>query len=358
MLRRVSFIKGFGLLIALAVLLAACSPAATPTASAPTAAPVAPAAAPTAVPTAAPTAAAAAPTTGPTSAPTATTAAPTAAPTAPPRVKGTLLMATTTSTRDTGLLDTLLPLFTKETGIQVNYVAVGSGQALQLGKDGNVDVLLVHSPAAEKDFMTNKDGIRREDVMYNDFVIVGPAADPAKITGMKTAVDAFKAIAAAQAPFISRGDQSGTNTKELGIWKSASLTPKGDWYINAGQGMGAVLTMADEKSAYTLSDRATYLTQSKKGLELQILVQGDKSLLNPYGVIAVNPDKNPQIQNDLANKFIDWLVSVPVMQQVSDFKKDVFGTPLFIPISKPWLAAHPTQPNPFAAPAAAATATP
>ncbi len=352
--RKVLFGKGLGLLVALTVLLAACSPAATPTATAPT---TAPAAAPTEAPTAAPVEPTAAPTVAaPAAAPTTPpAAAPTVAPTAPPRVTGTLLMATTTSTRDTGLLDYLLPLFTKETGIPVNYVAVGSGQALQLGKDGNVDILLVHSPASEKDFMTNKDGIRREDVMYNDFVIVGPASDPAKITGMKKAVDAFKAIAAAQAPFISRGDQSGTNTKELGIWKSAEITPKGDWYVNAGQGMGAVLTMADEKSAYTLSDRATYLTQSKKGLQLKILVEGDKSLLNPYGVIAVNPDKNPQIQNALADKFIDWLISVPVMQQVADFRKADFGSALFIPISKPWLAAHPDQVNPFAATPAAAT---
>jgi tungstate transport system substrate-binding protein len=335
-----AFVKLFGLVAVLALLLGACSPAATPTA------------APTAVPTTAPTSAPAKPTVAPTTAATSAAAAsPTLAPTAVPRITGTLLMATTTSTRDTGLLDYLLPLFTKETGIPINYVAVGSGQALQLGKDGNVDVLLVHSPAAEKDFMTHKDGIRREDVMYNDFVIVGPAADPAKISGIKTAVDAFKAIAAAQAPFISRGDQSGTNTMELGIWKSATFTPKGDWYINAGQGMGAVLTMADEKNAYTLSDRATYLTQSKKGLQLKILVEGDKTLLNPYGVIAVNPAKNDKIQNALADRFIEWLISVPVMQQVTDFRKADFGAPLFIPISKPWLAAHPSQVNPFATPA-------
>ncbi|HEX9012016.1 MAG TPA: substrate-binding domain-containing protein, partial [Anaerolineaceae bacterium] len=204
------------------------------------------------------------------------TTAPAASATLPQRVKGTLLLATTTSTRDTGLLDFLLPIFTQGTGIPIHYIAVGTGQALQMGKDGNVDVLLVHSRAAELAFMESKDGVRREDVMYNDFVIVGPASDPAKISGMKSALDAFKAIAAAQAPFVSRGDQSGTNTKELAIWKSANITPRGDWYINAGQGMGAVLLMADEKNAYTLSDRATYLTQSKKGLQLRILVQSGK----------------------------------------------------------------------------------
>ncbi|HEX9011910.1 MAG TPA: substrate-binding domain-containing protein, partial [Anaerolineaceae bacterium] len=254
--------------------------------------------------------------------------------------------------------DFLLPIFTQETGIPIHYIAVGSGQALQMGKDGNVDVLLVHSRAAELAFMESKDGVRREDVMYNDFVIVGPASDPAKISGMKSALDAFKAIAAAQAPFVSRGDQSGTNTKELAIWKSANITPQGNWYINAGQGMGAVLLMADEKNAYTLSDRATYLTQSKKGLQLRILVQSGKDLLNPYGVISVNPAKNAQIQGELANKFIDWLISVPVMQQVADFKKDVFGASLFIPISQPWLAAHPEQVNPFAAQTAVPIAAP
>ena len=335
-----------------AMLLAACSPAATPTATAPavpTAAPAQPTTAPTAVPPE--------PTAMPTVPPPTATAAPpqppaataTIAPTPPTRTAGVLLMATTTSTRDTGLLDYLLPLYTQATGVKVQYVAVGSGQALQLGKDGNVDVLLVHSRAAEQQFMGNGDGIRREDVMYNDFVIVGPASDPAKISGMKTAADAFKAIAAAQAPFISRGDQSGTNTKELSIWTSVNIKPQGDWYINAGQGMGAVLTMADEKNAYTLSDRATYLTQSQKGLQLKILVQGGKDLLNPYGVIAVNPNKNPQIQNKLANQFIDWLISVPTMQKVADFKKADFGMSLFIPISKPWLVAHPDQVNPIPA---------
>ncbi|HVN54755.1 MAG TPA: substrate-binding domain-containing protein [Anaerolineaceae bacterium] len=339
MLKQSHLTRLFAVLILAALLLSACAPATTttPAPTEPPAAPTAPAA-PTEEPTAIPA----------TEVPT---KAPTAAPTAPERTAGTLLMATTTSTEDSGLLGYLLPIFTQDTGIPIKYVAVGSGQALQLGKDGNVDVLLVHSPAAEKTFMDNKDGIRREDVMYNDFVIVGPTSDPAKISGMKSAVDAFKAIAAAQAPFVSRGDQSGTNTKELAIWKSAAIDPKGDWYINAGQGMGAVLTMSDEKQAYTLSDRATYLTQTKKGLTLKILVEGDKTLLNPYGVIAVNPDKSPKIQNDLANKFIDWLISAPVMEKVAAFGKADFGTSLFFPISKPYLAAHPDAKNPFAAPA-------
>ena len=335
MLKQAHLLQWFTVLVLAALLLSACAPAApTMPPSAPTEAPALPTTAPAAPITEAP--------------PAAPTKAPTAAAAAPVRTSGELLMATTTSTQDSGLLDYLLPMFTQETGIPIKFVAVGSGQALQLGKDGNADVLLVHSPAAEKTFMENKDGVRREDVMYNDFIIIGPASDPAKLSGMKSAVEAFKALAAAQEPFISRGDQSGTNTKELGIWKSSAIEPKGDWYINAGQGMGAVLTMADEKQAYTLSDRATYLTQTKKGLTLKIMVEGDKTLLNPYGVIAVNPDKSPKIQNDLANKFIDWLISAPVMEKVADFGKADFGSSLFFPISKPYLAAHPDAKNPFA----------
>lgn len=252
-----------------------------------------------------------------------------------------LILATTTSTQDSGLLDYLLPFFEKDFNAKIKVIAVGSGQALQLGKDGNADVLLVHSPAAEKTFMENKDGVRREDVMYNDFVLVGPEADPAKIAGMKSATDAFKAIQAAKAPFISRGDQSGTNTKELAIWKAAAIEPKGDWYVSAGQGMGAVLTMADEKAAYTLADRATYLTQTQKGLKLKIMVEGDKLLLNPYGVIAVDPTKSPKINADLANQFIDWIVSVPTQEKIAAFQKDVFGISLFNPSSKLWKEAHP-----------------
>ncbi len=340
-MKRNAISKLLGLVVLATLLLSGCSPAAT---TSPTA-PAVPSAAPTLAPTTAPQAA---PTEAPTEAPTAAPANATPAPTAIPRVTGTLLMATTTSTRDTGLLDYLLPIFTQETGIPIHYVAVGSGQALQLGKDGNVDVLLVHSPAAEKTFMDDGDGSRRDDLMYNDYVIVGPAADPAKISGMKNAVEAFTAIANAKAPFVSRGDLSGTNAKELAIWKSANITPEGDWYVNAGQGMGAVLTMADEKSAYTLSDRATYMTQVNKGSQLKLLVEGDKTLLNPYGVIAVNPGKNPEIQGELANKFIDWIISEPVMQKIADFKKDEFKGSLFFPISTPWLAAHPDQVNPFA----------
>ena len=316
------------ILVLAAVLLAACGPAATAVSTA--AAPAT--SAPPTITSLPPTATAAA-----------ATPAATALPTRGAANSSELLLATTTSTADSGLLDYLLPGFEQQFNVKVKVIAVGSGQALQLGKDGNADVLLVHSPAAEKTFMDNKDGVRREDVMYNDFVIIGPAADPAKIKGLKTAAEAFKAISDTGTVFISRGDGSGTDTKEKGIWTGLKIDPKGSsWYISAGQGMGAVLTMAQEKNAYTLSDRATYLTQTQKGLTLQIMVEGDKALLNPYGVIAVDPAKSPKINADLATKFIDWLISVPTMEKVAAFQKDVFGISLFIPSSKPWKDAHPT----------------
>jgi tungstate transport system substrate-binding protein len=215
-------------------------------------------------------------------------------------------------------------------------VAVGSGQALQLGVDGNADVLLVHSPAGEKTFMDNGDGVRREDVMYNDFVILGPEDDPAGIAGMTSAADAFAQIMASESTFVSRGDDSGTHVKEKSIWKAAGLEPDGDWYISAGQGMGEVLTMSDELGAYTLSDRATYLARTKEGLKINIMVEGDPVLFNPYGVIAVNPAKNPNIKADLANQFIDWLISVPTQELISQFGVAEFGQPLFVPDSDPW----------------------
>ncbi len=273
---------------------------------------------------------------------------PTEAPTEVP-ITATLMMATTTSTQDSGLLDYLLPMFTKETGIDFEVVAVGSGQALQLGKDGNADVLLVHSPAAEKEFMEAGDGVRREDVMYNDFVIIGPAADPAGVKSAESAKDAFTKIAETKAPFISRGDKSGTNTKELGIWKSAEIDPAavgGDWYIASGQGMGETLTMAEEQEAYTLSDRATYLTRKQNGLKLEILKEGDKALLNPYGVIAVDPAKNPAIQNELANQFIDWLISVPTQELIALFGVEEYGQTLFNPSSMAYKEAKGLLPTP------------
>jgi tungstate transport system substrate-binding protein len=248
----------------------------------------------------------------------------------------TLTLATTTSTQDSGLLDYILPDFESEYNTKVDVIAVGTGQALALGEDGNADVLLVHARAREDAFMDAGHGVRREDVMYNDFVIVGPEGDPAGIQGMTDAAQAFQKIAEAQAPFVSRGDDSGTHTKEKAIWEAAGIEPSGDWYISAGQGMGAVLTMANEQQAYTLSDRATYLARTLEGTELVIEVEGDPVLFNPYGVIAVNPDKSPDINNELANTFIDWLISVPVQEKIGQYGIEEFGSPLFTPDSQPW----------------------
>ncbi|MBX3049935.1 MAG: substrate-binding domain-containing protein [Caldilineaceae bacterium] len=255
----------------------------------------------------------------------------------PPQVNSPrLLLATTTSTRDSGLLDVLLPDFEKQNRVAVDVVAVGTGQALKLGEDGNADVLLVHARAQEDAFMDAGHGVRREDVMYNDFVIVGPAADPAGIRGGTDAAAAFARIAETGAPFVSRGDDSGTHSKEKAIWQTAGIEPTGDWYIAAGQGMGAVLTMADEQQAYTLSDRATYLARTLEGTELVILTESDPILFNPYGVIAVNPAKSEKIHGDLVGRFIDWLIAVPTQEKIAQFGVEEFGQPLFVPDSQPW----------------------
>lgn len=249
-----------------------------------------------------------------------------------------LILATTTSTQDSGLLDVILPVFTAETGVAVDVIAVGTGQALKLGEDGNADVLLVHARSQEDAFMDAGHGVRREDVMFNDFIILGPADDPAGIAGMASTAEAFAAIAAAQAPFVSRGDDSGTHSKEKAVWVAASITPEGNWYTSAGQGMGAVLTLANELEAYTLSDRATYLARTLEGTDLVILVEGDGILLNPYGVIAVNPEKNPAIQGDLAQQFVDWLIALPAQTLIGEYGVDEFGQPLFFPDSEAWRA--------------------
>lgn len=247
-----------------------------------------------------------------------------------------LILATTTSTQDSGLLDYLLPAFEEEFNADVDVIAVGTGQALKLGEDGNADVLLVHARAREDEFMAAGHGTRREDVMYNDFVIVGPPADPAGVKGMTDAAAAFTAIAEQQAPFISRGDDSGTHTKEKSVWAKAGIEPQGDWYNAAGQGMGAVLTLANEQQAYTLSDRATYLARTLEGTDLVIVVEGDPVLFNPYGVIAVNPEKNASINAELGNAFIDWLISVPVQEKIAQYGVDEFGQSLFVPDSEAW----------------------
>jgi len=269
-------------------------------------------------------------------------AAPTDEPASSEAPADAITLATTTSTYDSGLLDAILPVFEQDSGITVEVVAVGTGQALALGEQGDADVLLVHARAREDAFMEAGDGTRREDVMYNDFVIVGPEDDPAGITGMESAADALTAIAAAEATFVSRGDDSGTHTKELSIWESAGIEPSGDWYQAIGQGMGATLTFANEEQAYTLSDRATYLARTLEddGFELKILVEGDPILFNPYGVMAVNPDKNDLINAEGANTFIDWIISVPTQELIAEFGVDKFGSPLFTPDSEAWNAAQ------------------
>lgn len=247
-----------------------------------------------------------------------------------------LILATTTSTENSGLLAFLLPAFEEEYNVKIDVVAVGTGQALQLGEDGNADVLMVHARAREDAFMAAGHGIRREDLMYNDFIIIGPAADPAEISGMNDVAAGLQAIAAAEATFISRGDDSGTHIKELSLWEEGGISPAGEWYIAAGQGMGAILTMADEQQGYTMSDRATYLARTLEGISLEIVVEGDPLLFNPYGIIAINPDKGEHIQAELANTFIDWLISVPTQETIGAFGVEKFGMALFTPDSRPW----------------------
>ncbi|MCC7448515.1 MAG: substrate-binding domain-containing protein [Anaerolineae bacterium] len=251
-----------------------------------------------------------------------------------------LILATTTSTQDSGLLDYILPDFKKKFNASVDVIAVGTGQALQLGARGDADVVLVHARAQEDAFIKAGDGKLRYDVMYNDFIIVGPADDPAGIKGINSATAAFQKIADKQAPFISRGDESGTHTKEKSIWGKLKVTPKGDWYIAAGQGMGAVLTMAAEQQGYTLSDRATYAARKPNGIALDILVEGDPDLFNPYGVIPVNPDKHPNVNAKLAQAFIDWITSLETQQLIASYQ--IGGQQMFVPDSAQWRAAKAT----------------
>lgn len=275
------------------------------------------------------------------SAPTpAAASAPAAEEAAPAPGGGRLVLATTTSTQDSGLLDFILPDFEEQNGVPVDVIAVGSGQAMQLGKDGNADVLLVHSPKAEEEFMAEGHGTRRDPVMYNDFVILGAESDPSGVANATSAAEAFTLIAASESPFISRGDDSGTHAKEKSVWAKAGIEPAGDWYISAGQGMGAVLTMANEQQAYTLSDRSTYLARAQEGLDLVALFDGDPALFNPYTVITVNPEKNPNIQADLANAFADWIISVPTQEMIGSYGVEEFGQGLFVPDSEAWKAAQ------------------
>lgn len=243
-----------------------------------------------------------------------------------------LILATTTSTQDSGLLDVLIPMFEAESGYTVQTVAVGSGQAMKMGEEGNADVLLVHAPKSEVEFMANGFGKDRALVMHNDFIIVGPATDPAGIKG-KPVVDALKAISAGSAEFVSRGDDSGTHKAELNLWKKAEYDPKAAapaWYLESGQGMGATLTIASEKGAYTMTDRATYLA-NKDNLQLEILVEGDNALLNVYHVITVNPEKWDTANYDGALAFLNFMIASSTQEVIEKFGVDKFGQPLFYP---------------------------
>jgi len=237
-------------------------------------------------------------------------------------------LATTTSTDNSGLLKALLPRFTEETGYQVHVIAVGTGKALRMGQDGDVDVVLVHARAAEARFVAEGYGEKRYGVMYNDFVLVGPADDPAGIHGAKDAAEALSKIAASQSPFVSRGDDSGTHKKERALWKEAGITPEGSWYREAGQGMGKVLQIAAELNAYTLTDRGTWLAYKAK-LPLKIAFEGDPVMFNPYGIIAVNPQKHPDTNYQGALALIGWFISPEAQRMIGDFR--IGDSTLFTP---------------------------
>ena len=276
--------------------------------------------------------------------PTAEAAAPTEAPAEPTEAPAAeaepqvLRLATTTSTADSGLLDAILPDFEAANNARVDVVAVGTGQAIEIGQAGDADVILVHARAREDAFIEEGHGTARYDVMYNDFILVGPADDPAGVQGMATAAEALTAIAAAEASFASRGDDSGTHTKELSLWEKAGITPEGDWYNSLGQGMGETLTFANESGAYTLTDRGTYLSMRDNLPNLVVVVggesiaeNGDSSLLNPYGVIPVNPDKSEAINAELAQAFAEWITSPEVQTMIGEYGVETFGQPLFYP---------------------------
>jgi tungstate transport system substrate-binding protein len=246
-----------------------------------------------------------------------------------------ITVASTTSTENSGLFAYLLPPFTQATGIEVRVVAVGTGQALAIGHRGDADVVFVHDRSAELEFVAAGDGVGRREVMYNDFIVVGPEADPAGIAGLKDAVDAFRKIAAAKVTFLSRGDKSGTNEEELRLWAEAGVDvtePGNDWYRNTGSGMGATLNTAVAIGAYTLADRGTWLS-FKNRADLKILVEGDKRLFNQYGVMLVNPERHPHVKRDWGQAFIDWLTSPAGQRTIAEYK--IGGEQLFFPNYKP-----------------------
>jgi tungstate transport system substrate-binding protein len=255
-----------------------------------------------------------------------------------------LRLATTTSTNDSGLLDAILPDFEDEFNARVDVVAVGTGQAIELGQAGDADIILVHSRAREDAFVAEGHGTARYDVMYNDFIAVGPVEDPAAIAGTLLASDAFSAVAATESTFASRGDDSGTNSKEMSIWESAGIVPdpNSSWYKSLGQGMGATLNYSNETGSYTLTDRGTFLSQKESLPELGVMVGGasidenvDPSLLNPYGVIPVNPDKG-NINSELADQLVAWITSVETQEMIGNYGVSKLGQPLFYPDSEAW----------------------
>jgi tungstate transport system substrate-binding protein len=243
-----------------------------------------------------------------------------------------LILSTTTSTQDSGLLDVLIPLFEKQSGYSVKTVSVGTGQALALAAKGDADVALVHAPSLEKKYVTEGKLLNRRLVMYNDFVIIGPKDDPAKIRSAKNAAGALKVIAQAKANFVSRGDNSGTHVLEKSLWQSAAIEPKSPWYIEAGQGMGATLSIANERNAYTISDRGTYLAFGKK-IDLPILLEGDKALLNIYSVMEANPANGPHINAAAGRAFADFMIAPETQTVIKNFGVEKFGQSLFVPVA-------------------------
>jgi tungstate transport system substrate-binding protein len=243
-----------------------------------------------------------------------------------------IILSTTTSTQDSGLLDVLVPLFEKQTGYSVKTVSVGTGQALALAAKGDADVVLVHAPDLEKKYVAEGKLLNRRLVMYNDFVIIGPKDDRAKVRSMKSAAGALKAIAQAKANFVSRGDNSGTHVLEKSLWKAAGIEPKGSWYIEAGQGMGATLGIANERSAYTITDRGTYLAYGKR-ISLPVLVEADRALLNIYSVMEVNPANGPRINSEGGKAFADFMIAPQTQNVIRTFGVEKFGQSLFVPVA-------------------------
>lgn len=244
----------------------------------------------------------------------------------------TVILSTTTSTQDSGLLDVLVPMFEKKTGLTVKTISVGTGQALALAARGEADVALVHAADLEKKYLAEGKMLNRRLVMYNDFVIIGPAADPARITGAPRAVDALKRIAESQSRFVSRGDKSGTHLVELRLWKQAGVEPRGAWYIESGQGMGATLGIANDRQAYTITDRGTYLAFQKR-VALPILVEKDKPLLNIYSVMEINPANGARVNTVGGRAFADFMLSPEVQAVIKTFGVNTYGQPLFVPIA-------------------------